>query len=131
MQSSGGGPVSTLFASTDKGFGSFLQRIPLYPEGLRFIRQDAAVFGGADDFGDDDAEFVAQALAELPDGPWTETTWSEWTSNLKAKTERKGKTLFMPLRLALTGSEHGPEMQNLLPLIGEEKTRQRLSGAAG
>ena len=81
--------------------------------------------------GAEDAEFVAQALAELPDGPWTQTTWSEWTSALKAKTERKGKTLFMPLRLALTGSEHGPEMQNLLPLIGEEKTRQRLSGTAG
>ena len=58
MQSSGGGPVSTLFTGTDKGFGPFLERIPLYPEGLRFIRQDAAVFGGADDFGDDDAELL-------------------------------------------------------------------------
>jgi glutamyl-tRNA synthetase len=46
---------------------------------------------------------------------------------VKEATGRKGKELFMPLRLALTGLEHGPELKLLLPLIGEEKARLRLA----
>jgi glutamyl-tRNA synthetase len=46
---------------------------------------------------------------------------------VKEKTGRKGKDLFMPLRLALTGLEHGPELKLMLPLIGEAETRHRLS----
>jgi len=46
---------------------------------------------------------------------------------VKEKTGRKGKDLFMPLRLALTGLEHGPELKLILPLIGEDETRRRLS----
>ena len=65
----------------------------------------------------EDAEFVAQALAMLPPRPWTETTWSEWTNAVKAATGRKGKGLFMPLRKALTGMDHGPEMGELMPLL--------------
>ena len=47
---------------------------------------------------------------------------------MKAKTGRKGKQLFMPIRKALTGMEHGPEMDKLLPLIGEAEAKARLSG---
>ena len=65
----------------------------------------------------EDAEVVAQALAMLPPRPWTETTWSEWTNAVKAATGRKGKGLFMPLRKALTGMDHGPEMGELMPLL--------------
>ena len=65
----------------------------------------------------EDAEFVAQALAMLPPRPWTETTWGEWTNAVKAATGRKGKGLFMPLRKALTGMDHGPEMGELMPLL--------------
>ena len=65
----------------------------------------------------EDAEFVVQALAMLPPRPWTETTWSEWTNAVKAATGRKGKGLFMPLRKALTGMDHGPEMGELMPLL--------------
>ena len=65
----------------------------------------------------EDAEFVAQALAMRPPRPWTETTWSEWTNAVKAATGRKGKGLFMPLRKALTGMDHGPEMGELMPLL--------------
>lgn len=65
----------------------------------------------------EDAEFVAQALALLPPRPWTDATWGEWTAAVKAATGRKGKGLFMPLRKALTGMDHGPEMAELMPLL--------------
>jgi glutamyl-tRNA synthetase len=75
-------------------------------------------------------EFLRAALAALPPAPWDETTWPAWTGALKEATGRKGKALFLPLRLALTGEEHGPEMKTLLPLIGPEKVAQRLRVAA-
>ena len=58
--------------------------------------------------------------------PGTHGTWKTWTEAVKAATGAKGKALFMPLRLALTGREHGPELAALLPLIGPEKARARL-----
>ncbi|MDW4549897.1 glutamate--tRNA ligase [Defluviimonas sp. D31] len=65
----------------------------------------------------EDAEFVREAMALLPEMPFTEATWGEWTGAVKEKTGRKGKGLFMPLRLALTGQPHGPEMAELMPLL--------------
>ena len=76
----------------------------------------------------EDAEFIAASAAALPAEPWDETTWKTWTSALKEETGRKGKTLFMPLRLALTGLHHGPELANLLPLLGRERALARLGG---
>lgn len=75
----------------------------------------------------EDRDFIALALDLLPPEPWTATTWGEWTGALKEKSGRKGKSLFMPLRKALTGLEHGPEMAALLPVIGRERTLARLS----
>ena len=72
--------------------------------------------------------FAAVAVELMPDGPFTEATWSAWTRAIGAKTGAKGKELFMPLRLGLTGHEHGPEMKKLLPLIGPERARKRLAG---
>lgn len=79
----------------------------------------------------DQAEFLRAALAALPPAPWDETTWSNWTRALGAASGRKGKALFLPLRLALTGEEHGPELKLFLPLIGRERAEQRLVQAAG
>ncbi|MGK2740124.1 glutamate--tRNA ligase [Tepidicaulis sp. LMO-SS28] len=76
----------------------------------------------------EDADFIAEALAALPGEPWDGSTWKSWTDTLKSSTGRKGKGLFMPLRLALTGLRHGPELANLLPLIGPERAKARLSG---
>lgn len=76
----------------------------------------------------DDPAFIAQAANLLPAAPWTETTWKEWTDAVKVATGRKGKDLFMPLRRALTGMDHGPELAALLPLIGPEKVMARLQG---
>jgi len=75
-----------------------------------------------------DEGYLKVALELLPPDPWNEKSWGIWTGSLKEKTGRKGKELFMPLRLALTGADHGPEMKLLLPLIGPAKVRARLMG---
>ena len=75
----------------------------------------------------EDKEFATQASSLLPPAPWDDKTWNEWVGKVKEATGRKGKTLFMPLRKALTGMEHGPELADLLPLLGEEKTKERLA----
>ena len=76
----------------------------------------------------EDASFVGQARGLLPAGPFTDKTWGEWTAAVSAATGAKGKALFMPLRLALTGQPHGPEMKKLLPLIGPDRALKRLAG---
>jgi glutamyl-tRNA synthetase len=75
---------------------------------------------------DEDAEFIAKAAELVPAEPWGEDVWPQWTGALKAETGRKGRQLFMPLRLALTGQDHGPDMRQLMPVIGWERTRRRL-----
>ena len=64
-----------------------------------------------------DEDFIAEAMTILPDGPYTDATWGEWTSAVKETTGRKGKNLFMPLRKAVTGRERGPDMASLMPLL--------------
>ena len=76
-----------------------------------------------------DREFVAAAAAHLPPAPWGDTVWTDWTADLKRRTDRKGRALFMPLRIALTGVDHGPELADLLPLIGPERAAERLQAA--
>ena len=75
---------------------------------------------------DEDRDFLALAKAMLPEEPWEETTWSHWTGALKTATGRKGKALFLPLRLALTGRHDGPELKSLLPLVGRKACLDRL-----
>ncbi|MCX7359296.1 MAG: glutamate--tRNA ligase [Alphaproteobacteria bacterium] len=77
-----------------------------------------------------DAAFAAAAAEVLPTGAYDATTWQAFTNAVKEKTGAKGKALFMPLRQALTGMDHGPEMAALFPLIGEERARKRLQGQA-
>ncbi len=75
-----------------------------------------------------DADFAAKALAALPEGEPDAGTWKAWTEAVKVATGAKGKALFMPLRLALTGREHGPELAPLLPLMGRARISRRLAG---
>jgi glutamyl-tRNA synthetase len=75
-----------------------------------------------------DKAFLASAAEVLPAEPWDESSWSLWTDAVKTRTGAKGKALFMPLRKALTGLDHGPELKGLLPLIGREKVLERLKG---
>ncbi|MEM6758560.1 MAG: glutamate--tRNA ligase [Pseudomonadota bacterium] len=72
---------------------------------------------------EDDREFVAQAMSMLPEGPFDADTWGTWTTAVKTQTGRKGRGLFMPLRLALTGQARGPEMAALMPLLQVVKAR--------
>lgn len=67
-----------------------------------------------------DAQFLTEAFACFPEGEVSSSTWKDWTAQVKDRTGRSGKSLFMPLRLALTGRSHGPELAQLLPLIGRE-----------
>jgi glutamyl-tRNA synthetase len=74
---------------------------------------------------DEDRDYVRLALESLPDEPWDGSTWKAWTDAVRKETGRKGKALFMPLRLALTGLAAGPELADLLPLLGREGTLAR------
>ena len=65
----------------------------------------------------EDTAFVAEAMALLPPRPWGAETWKDWTAAVKAATGRKGRELFRPLRLSLTGRDFGPEMAALMPLL--------------
>jgi glutamyl-tRNA synthetase len=71
--------------------------------------------------------YLAEAARLLA---WSEDPWGALTSALKESTGRRGKALFHPLRLALTGRDSGPDMHALLPLIGEAESRRRLEAAA-
>ena len=75
----------------------------------------------------EDQEFLSAAAQLLPCEPWDTKTWQAWTNDVKTATGRKGKGLFHPLRLALTGEESGPELALLLPLIGRPKSLKRLT----
>ncbi|QIQ87769.1 glutamate--tRNA ligase [Erythrobacter sp.] len=79
-------------------------------------------------FLDEDRAYLAEAARTLE---WGDDPWGALTSALKEATGRKGKALFLPLRQALTGMDHGPDMGELLPLIGEDEARARLELAAG
>jgi glutamyl-tRNA synthetase len=75
-----------------------------------------------------DAALCQTAAKLLPPEPWDGETWAAWSSAVKEGTGAKGKALFQPLRLALTGREHGPELKHLLPLIGRARAMARLEG---
>jgi glutamyl-tRNA synthetase len=74
-------------------------------------------------------DFLRDAATLLPSEPWDGETWSRWTAAVKTATGRKGRELFHPLRLALTGAEKGPELAALLPLIGHARAVGRLTAA--
>ena len=71
----------------------------------------------------EDADFIAQAMTLLPPPPYSDATWGEFTNAVKQATGRKGKALFMPLRKALTGQAHGPDMSDVMPLLQVVKAR--------
>lgn len=76
---------------------------------------------------DDPRAVRAAAYRLLPPGPYDQETWGRWTAAIAAETGAKGKSLFLPLRLALTGRAHGPEMKTFLPLLPEIELRSRLA----
>ncbi len=77
----------------------------------------------------EDPALTERAARLLPPEPWDAAVWQVWTQAVRTETGRKGKELFMPLRLALTGRPHGPELRALLPLIGRKTAERRLRAA--
>jgi glutamyl-tRNA synthetase len=78
----------------------------------------------------DDREYLSEAVKIAASLAWDADPWHALTDALKQSTGRKGKALFLPLRQALTGHDHGPDMKALLPLIGQERAVARLEKAA-
>jgi len=78
----------------------------------------------------DDRDYLGHAEAALAELAWQGDVWHALTDALKARTGRKGRSLFLPLRLALTGRDQGPDMAALLPVIGRERALRRLEQAA-
>ncbi|GAB4264258.1 MAG: glutamate--tRNA ligase [Pararhodobacter sp.] len=76
----------------------------------------------------EDEAFVGEAFKLLPPPPYGPTAWADWTAAVKAATGRKGKGLFMPLRKALTGMDHGPDMGALMPLLQKVPVLQKVPG---
>jgi glutamyl-tRNA synthetase len=76
---------------------------------------------------EEDRDFIDIAHGLLPPEPWDDETFELWTRALKEMTGRKGRALYRPLRLALTGREDGPELRTLLPLLGRRASLDRLS----
>ena len=76
-------------------------------------------------FETEDKDYINLALELMPDEPWDDQTWTVWTNDIKERTGRKGRELFLPLRLAFTGLTHGPEMKLLIQLIGRNKIIER------
>tara|TARA_S200000501_G_scaffold354799_1_gene375854 strand:+ start:2152 stop:3489 length:1338 start_codon:yes stop_codon:yes gene_type:complete len=75
-----------------------------------------------------DNKFLKLAADVLPSKPWDQKTWSLWIEKIKSSTDKKGKDLFLPLRMAITGLEDGPELKELILLIGYDKIKRRLLG---
>ena len=98
----------------------------MFEPGVQLIAAPKAL--NPDEIADEDREFVAQAMALLPEGPFDDETWGKWTAEVKAATGRKGKGLFMPLRQAVTGRARGPEMADVMPLL-QTKPRMDMPGA--
>ena len=78
-----------------------------------------------------DADLLVAAAALMPTLDGNADPWHALTAQLKATSGRKGRALFLPLRLALTGRDHGPDMAEVLPLIGAGEARRRLIAATG
>lgn len=78
----------------------------------------------------EDRDLLRAARAVLPPEPWSAETWPAWTKAVAAASGKKGRALYHPLRLALTGREEGPELKFMLPLIGRARALRRLEAAS-
>ena len=76
----------------------------------------------------DDLEFTTMAASLLPKGEFTNETWDQWITAVKAATDKSGKAIFMPIRKALTNLDHGPELRYVLKIMGYDRAFKRLTG---
>ena len=71
-------------------------------------------------------KYLLETAELLPDSPYDDSSWEKWTRLIKEKTGKKGKDLFMPIRMALTGKTEGPELKYLMPLLTKEHIQKKL-----
>jgi glutamyl-tRNA synthetase len=122
-------------------FAAVADRLPAGMDGVAWkaIRPNLTTIAGAADWwhvvegpitattDPEDREFLATAYRIAGEIDWAGDPWHALTGALKDATGRKGKALFLPLRRALTGMDHGPDMAALLPLIGRDRALERLA----
>ena len=82
------------------------------------------------ELGHDERAVVREAAAIAAPLDWSAEPWKQLTDGVKAATGAKGRALFHPLRLAITGRDSGPEMAGLVRRIGKDTTVRRLEAAA-
>jgi glutamyl-tRNA synthetase len=104
-----------------------LSRLSDLPQWLKVIEGPVAPPA----LGEEDRAFAGDAAQAAESLDWSGEPWRDLTEAVKARSGRKGKALFMPLRLAITGRDHGPEMSGLVKKIGKERTVNRLKAASG
>ncbi|MBX9711747.1 MAG: glutamate--tRNA ligase [Xanthobacteraceae bacterium] len=114
----------------NKGADAFWRAVHGNLNRLEDAREWWEVVSNNDTFSSDDPDLVAASIAHLPSEPWDGETWSKFTKAVAIATGKKGRALYHPLRLALTGREQGPELKALLPLIGRARARKRLEAAS-
>jgi glutamyl-tRNA synthetase len=76
-----------------------------------------------------DQDFINLAESLLPPEPWGDSTWGDWIALIKGASDKKGKDLFLPIRKAITGLSDGPELKNIILLMGYDKMKKRLLGS--
>ncbi len=107
----------------NEGFWIFIKNnINFFSESLDWFN----IINSTKTYIDNANDYLNLAAELLPEGPFDETTWDTWIDLIKNKTGKKGKDLFMPIRLALTGREKGPELKYLLPLLTKEHILKKL-----
>jgi glutamyl-tRNA synthetase len=110
--------------NVDSNFWQFVKNnISFFSESLDWWK----IINSNEFFKGNDLDFLKDAAQLLPKEPYTIDSWDEWTSLIKNKTGKKGRDLFMPLRIALTGREKGPELKYLLPLLTRDYILKKLS----
>jgi len=95
-------------------------------EKLEDVREWGEICYGKTCFPGENPAFLEVAAQSLPPAPWDETTFKAWADQIKTLTGLKGKELFIPLRRALTGQEHGPELKDLILVMGHAQVLMRL-----
>ena len=74
-------------------------------------------------------DFIETAVENIPEEPFDYDSWDNWTKVIGKKSGLKGKNLFMPLRLILTGKDKGPELKNFLPLLNNQTLLRKFGKA--
>jgi glutamyl-tRNA synthetase len=76
-----------------------------------------------------DKDFLEKIIEVLPEKTDQENTWQIWLENIKKISDRKGKDLFMPIRIALTGKTNGPELKYAINLLSRQEIIERLQSS--